>query len=369
MKKGFLSKFLILTLIIIFIVTCGLIGCKKTTTETTAAVEDTAAETTKTDVSEAETTTTAAAKKLTFGYIMPGPDPWYAYARDGFIFAAEKLGVEVSVLNSDYDQQKEQANVEDLITRKVDGINLFSFLPEGCQLAAQKANKADIPMTIEMSALGEGEGTVVSDIEFDWKKFGEMEAEYIAENWPDENVLVICGMMGQGPNDLYLSGVKEKLAELGKNEIVGVHPADYNRQKAMDIMQNMLQSGLEFSVVQVGNEDMAMGVIQVLKDAGKLNNPIKVISNNGSPDGLKSIRDGELSATVSTAPSVGSISAFEALYRFVNGEKVPDKIYAPLFMITKDNVDEAVAWEASDVTLKAVDDMFASLGDYKPIFK
>jgi len=342
MKKSLILKILVLAIVLALAISMAVTGCK---------------------------TASAEKKALKFGYIMPGPDPWYAYARDGFIYAAEKMNIETVVLNSDYDQEKEQSNTEDLITQKVDGINLFSFLPEGCQLAAQKANKAKIPMTIEMSGLGEGPGTVVADIQFDWKKFGEMEAEYIAANWPGENVLIICGLMGQGPNDLYLSGVKDKLAELGKNEVVDVQPADYNRQKAMDIMQNMLQSGKEFSVVQVGNEDMAMGVIQVLKDAGLLNNPIKVISNNGSPDGLKSIKDGELSATVSTSPSVGSVSAFSSLYRYIMKQEVPATIFAPLFMITKENVDSAVAWEVSDSTLAAVDEMFASLGDFKPIFK
>lgn len=309
-----------------------------------------------------------AKKQLKFGYIMPGPDPWYAYARDGFVYAAKKINIDVAVLNSDYDQEKEQSNIEDLITQNVSGINLFSFLAEGCQLAAQKANKAKIPLTIEMSSLGEGPGTVVCDIQFDWKRFGEMEAEYIAENWAGEKVLVICGLMGQGPNDLYLSGLTEKLEELGKNEVVSVQPADYNRQKAMDITQNMLQSGLDFSVIQVGNEDMAMGVIQVLKDEGKLNNPIKVISNNGSPEGLEAIKDGELSATISTSPSVGSVTAFQALYRHLNGEKIPEVIFAPLFLVTKENVDKAVAWEVSDSTLKAVDSMFKDVAGLSPIF-
>ena len=345
MKKSLLL-FLVVILSVLILVSFSFVGCKGK-----AATEETQA------------------KALKFGYIMAGPDPWYAYARDGFVYAAKNIGVDVSVLNSDYDQEKEQSNVEDLITQHVDGINLFSFLPEGCQLAAQKANEAKIPMTIEMSALGEGPGKVVCDIQFDWKKFGEMEAEYIAANWPGEKVLIIPGIMGQGPNDLYLSGVKDKLAELGKNEVVGVHPADYDRQKAMDTMQNMLQSGLEFSVVQVGNEDMAMGVIQVLKDAGKLNNPIKVISNNGSPDGLEAIKAGDLSATVSTSPSVGSVTAFSALYRYIMGEELPEQIFAPLFMVTKENVDKAVAWQVDDSTLAAVDEMFADMGDYEPIFK
>ena len=126
----------------------------------------------------------AAEKQLTFGYIMPGPDPWYGYAKDGFLFAAEKRGVKVIVVNSNYDQEKELANIDDLITQKVDGINLFSFNPDGAQIAAQKANADNIPLTIEMSALAEGPGEIVSDIEFDWAKLGTMMAEYLAETHP-----------------------------------------------------------------------------------------------------------------------------------------------------------------------------------------
>jgi len=287
-------------------------------------------------------------KQLTFGYIMPGSDPWYAYARDGFLLAAQKRGVKVIVLNSDYDQQKELANIEDLITKKVDGINLFSFNPDGAQIAAQKCNVAGIPLTVEMSHIAEGPGKVVCDIEFDWVRLGEMIAEFIAENYPGEKVLEITGLIGQGPIDNLLAGLKRRMQELGKNELIGIHPADYNREKAMNVMQNMLQSGQEFTVVHVANEDMAMGVLQVLKDAGKLNNPIKVISNNGSPEGLEAIKKGELQATVSTSPGVEGVVCFEALYRHVMGEKVPEKIIIPMIWITKDNVDQAVAWKADE---------------------
>jgi len=300
-------------------------------------------------------------KQLTFGYIMPGSDPWYAYARDGFLLAAQKRGVNVIVLNSDYDQQKELANIEDLITKKVDGINLFSFNPDGAQIAAQKCNAAGIPLTVEMSHIAEGPGKVVCDIEFDWVRLGTMIAEFIAEHYPGEKVLEITGLIGQGPIDNFLVGFKSKIQELGKNELIGVHPADYNREKAMNVMQNMLQSGQEFTVVHVGNEDMAMGVIQVLKDAGKLNNPIKVISNNGSPEGLEAIRRGELQATVSTSPGVEGIVCFESLYRYIIGERIPEKIIIPMIWITKDNVEQAVAWKADEKAIELVYQMFEEL--------
>ena len=300
-------------------------------------------------------------KQLTFGYIMPGSDPWYAYARDGFLLAAQKRGVKVIVLNSDYDQQKELANIDDLITKKVDGINLFSFNPDGAQIAAQKCNAAGIPLTVEMSHIAEGPGKVVCDIEFDWVRLGEMIAEFIAANYPGEKVLEITGLIGQGPIDNLLAGLKGKMQELGKNELIGIHPADYNREKAMNVMQNMLQSGQEFTVVHVSNEDMAMGVLQVLKDAGKLNNPIKVISNNGSPEGLEAIKNGELQATVSTSPGVEGVMCFEALYRHVRGEKVPEKIIIPMLWITKENVDQAVAWKADEKAIELVYRTFEEL--------
>jgi ribose transport system substrate-binding protein len=296
--------------------------------------------------------------QLTFGYIMPGPDPWYGYAKDGFVFAAEKNDVKVVVVNSDYDQEKELANIDDLLTQGVDGVNLFSFNPDGAQIAAQKANAVGIPLAIEMSALAPGPGEIVCDIEFDWSNLGVLIAEKIAEMWPGERVLEITGLIGQGPVDLYLAAFQERMEELGKNELVGIHPADYNREKAMNIMQNMLQSGEEFTVVHVGNEDMAMGVIQVLKDAGKLNNPIKVISNNGSPEGLEAIKKGDLAATISTSPGVEGLVCFEALYRHVQGETVPKQVMIPMLPIDQSNVDEAVSWVVDDNAYQLVVDMF-----------
>ena len=304
----------------------------------------------------------AAPKALKFGYIMPGPDPWYGYAKDGFLFAAAKNNVGVVVVNSDYDQQKELANLDDLVTQRVDGIDLFSFNPDGVQIGAQKANQFKIPLLAEMSAIAKGPGKVVCDVEFDWYKLGVVIAETIAKLHPGEKVLEITGLVGQGPVDLYLKGMQARMKELGKNTLVGIQPADYNREKAMNIMQNMLQSGQQFTVVHVGNEDMAMGVLQVLKDAGKLNNPIHVISNNGSPEGLEAIKNGDLEATVSTSPGVEGLVSFEALYRHVQGKKIPAQVMIPMIPIDKTNVASAVAWKVDDNAYAMVRKMFDDLG-------
>ena len=357
-----MKRVLILTLVVAFIMSMLVfgIGCKKAAEEVTEEEEviEEAEEVTEEVIEEALEETT---KELRFVYIMPGGDPWYIYAKDGFIFAASENEVKVIEVNSDYDQEKELANIDDLIIQEVDGINIFSFNPDGAQIAAQKANEAGIPLTVEMSAIADGPGEVVCDIEFDWTRLGEMHAEYLAEAHPGEKVLEITGIIGQGPIDMMLEGLQRKMEELGENELIGIHPADYNREKAMDTMQNMLQSGEEFTVVHVANEDMALGVIQVLKDAGKLNNPISVISNNGSPEGLIAVASGDLEYTISTSPGVEGLCCFEALYRHVIGKSIPKQFMIPMLPINKDNIDEAVSWEVDKVAYELVKKEFDNM--------
>ena len=79
-----------------------------------------------------------AGKKLTYGYITPGPDTWYKRDVDGFKLAADKYGVELIVLNSDYDVQKELANIDSMITQGVDGLSMFSFNENGARIAAER---------------------------------------------------------------------------------------------------------------------------------------------------------------------------------------------------------------------------------------
>ena len=57
----------------------------------------------------------AAAGPKTYGYVTPGPDTWYKKDVDGFVYAAQKAGAKVIVLNSNYDPEKEIANIDSLI--------------------------------------------------------------------------------------------------------------------------------------------------------------------------------------------------------------------------------------------------------------
>ncbi len=292
-----------------------------------------------------------AAKKLVYGYISPGPDTWYKRDVDGFKYGCDKYGVDLIVLNSDYDVQKELANIDSMITQGVDGLSMFSFNENGARIAAEKCKKAGIPVVVTDSAgaiLKQGV-EVVAAIDFDWTLAGEMTMKWLAQNRPGARWVNITGNFTSLPM-IYLNESMEKWSkELGLT-LVDTREAKFDPNLAMNIAQDLVQSGLEFDTIYVADEDMGAAVIRMLTDKKLINNPYWVLSENGSPAGVQPLQNGTLKYTISMSPTFEGVLAFLALHRYVLGadKTVNQQIMIPIYGITKDNVGDIIPWETSD---------------------
>ena len=314
----------------------------------------------------------ASKKDLTFGYITPGPDTWYKRDVDGFVLGAKMLGVKTVVLNSDYDVQKEVSNIESLITQGVDGMAIFSFNQQGAIVAAKKCKDANIPLvTIDNcgQALNAG-NEIVAAIDFDWKAMGKTYADYMAEKYPGKKVALITGLLEHLPVQLITGAMKERMKELGKNEIVAVRDGKYNPTVAVNQAQDLVQSGVKFDILWVMNEDMAAAVIRYLKNQGILDQ-YTVIAQNGSPVGIPLVQNGELNYTISSSPGWEGLVGFLALYRYASGDAHDSRqqIMLPVIPIAKGTVldkAQAVPWEYDPVWIKLTKQYFPSLGAYLP---
>jgi len=314
----------------------------------------------------------AAKKDLTFGYITPGPDTWYKRDVDGFVLAANMLGVKTVVLNSDYDVQKEVSNIESLITQGVNGMAIFSFNPQGAITAAKKCKAASIPLvTVDNcgQALNSG-NDIVAAIDFDWKAMGNNYAEYMAQNYPGKKVALITGLLEHLPVQMVCRAMKERMKELGKNEIVAVRDGKYNPPVAVNQAQDLVQSGLKFDILWIMNEDMAAAVIRYLKNQGILDQYI-VIAQNGSPVGIPLVKSGELNYTISSSPGWEGMVALLALYQYVSGDSktINQQIMLPVIPVTKDtglDKTQVVPWEYDPVWIQLTKQYFPKLGAYLP---
>ena len=314
----------------------------------------------------------AAKKDLTFGYITPGPDTWYKRDVDGFVLAAKLLGIKTVVLNSDYDVQKELSNIESLITQGVDGMAIFSFNQQGATIAAKKCKEAGIPL-VTVDNCGQALNTgndIVAAIDFDWKAMGNNYAEYMAQKYPGKKVALITGLLEHLPVQMITGAMKERMKELGKNEIVAIRDGKYNPPVAVNQAQDLVQSGVKFDILWIMNEDMAAAVIRYLKNQGLLDQYI-VIAQNGSPAGIPLVQSGELNYTISSSPGWEGMVALLALNQHVSGDSkdLNQQIMLPVIPVTKETIldkTQVVPWEYDPVWISLTKQYFPKLGAYLP---
>ena len=304
-------------------------------------------------------------KKLVYGYVTPGPDTWFKKDVEGFQYAAKLAGAEVIVVNSDKDANKEIANIESLILRGVDGMCMFTFNESGANIAAKKCAEAGIPLVVTDNAgqVLKQDHDIVACIDFDWEAMGNTWAEYIAENYPGEDIAMVTGDWEHIPVKMYLSTFEPRVKALGKNKIVAIRDGKYTPSIAMSQAENLIESGVKFSVLFVGNEDMAASIIRMLKSRKLLNNPVKVISENGSPAGIPLVKDGSLKYTISSSPGWEGMVSFLALHEHVTGKskELNQQIMLPITPVTADTIDDktkVVPWEVDPVWLDLTKEYF-----------
>ncbi len=296
-------------------------------------------------------------EQLTFGYISPGPDTWYKRDVEGFQFAAQKYGVKVVELNSQYDQQKEIDNIQNLVGQGVDGISMFSFNQQGAILAAEAGQKAGIPvvLTDDVGAAIAAGAKVAAAVDFDWCGMGEHYAEYMAEKWPGENFAILAGNYEATPTKLLDECMLKKAEELGKNKNVFMQPTMYNVETAVNLAQDLIASGTEFGILFVMDDDMGAAVAELLKSKG-LADKVHLMTQNGSDVGLDMLRNGSLAYTISSSPGWEGSVAFLALYAAAKGKLPADgnkQIELPVVPIdANSDLDDqmvVVPWAPSDV--------------------
>jgi ribose transport system substrate-binding protein len=291
--------------------------------------------------------------KLTIAYIVPGVNnEYYKYAADGVKLAGKVKGIKILDYSSEFQAEKELANIEDAITQKVNGIVLFSVSASAIDAAVVKANDAKIPIFMVYGYSEKNKDRFVGSIQSDGMRSGGLMGKWVAENVQDGEVACIAGTLGRGDAEAYRDGFFNAALKNTKLVNVGTFPGDWDTQKAFTVMQDIITGHPNLKACFVQNEGMSVGAIKALKAAGKLGQ-VKLVSQNGSPDGETMIKAGELTATVGWSCSQESILALHMLVDHINGKTVPKLTLTPMKVISKDNLKEIAPWVSTEATVEA----------------
>lgn len=261
-------------------------------------------------------------------------NPFFVNMKDGAEKEAEKLGYDLVVLDSQNDPAKERANVEDLVQLGVVALLINPTDSDAVVKTVEVANKSNIPViTLDRQANG---GKITSHIASDNIKGGEMAAEYVLDKFKDEkgpiNVVEIQGIPGASATRDRGEGFHNIMDKNNKFNFVSIQAADFDRQKGLQVMENIIQANPNIQVVFAHNDEMALGAVKAIKASG-IN--ALVIGFDGNDDAKDSIDANEMTATIAQQPDLIGALGVELANKIYKGESIKDKIAADLKVYTK----------------------------------
>ncbi len=261
-------------------------------------------------------------------------NPFFVNMKDGAEKEAEKLGYDLVVLDSQNDPAKERANVEDLVQLGVIALLINPTDSDAVVKTVEVANKSNIPViTLDRQANG---GKITSHIASDNIKGGEIAAEYVLDKFKDEkgpiNVVEIQGIPGASATRDRGEGFHNIMDKNDKFNFISIQAADFDRQKGLQVMENIIQANPNIQVVFAHNDEMALGAVKAIKASG-IN--ALVIGFDGNDDAKDSIDANEMTATIAQQPDLIGALGVELANKIYNGESIKDKIAADLKVYTK----------------------------------
>lgn len=322
------------------------IGAASTDTATSAPSQG--AVDTPTTAAAQPTTSSATGKKIRVAYLVPTLDSaFFTTLGQGAQKAADDFGVELTFVGANLDVATQVKQVEDFLQKGVDVLVIQAADSAGIVAAVNAAEKAGVPVVTTGDKPDAGK--VTTHIGFDNVESGVIGADFIGGQLKGKgNVVELIGRLGTSSGREKSQGLKQGLSKFPDMKIVSSQPAEFSREKAVTVMENIIQAQPQIDAVYAANDDMALGALQALKAAGR-DKGVVIMGNDGIDDAIAAIKRGEMAATNATPPYRQGYMGVQIAYRIATKQPVPALLKETNQLITKDNIGQA------DIIMKGVD--------------
>lgn len=271
-------------------------------------------------------------------------NPYYWRMGEGAKRAAEELGIELSFLSAEFngDIEGQIAVVETELVKSPDAIVLVPMNGTALIPKVLEANTLGIPVITADTRVDEGPAQVETFVGLDEYQSQAGIARWVAEELGGEGQIAILeGFRGSSTAELRLNGMNDVFAEYDGIEVVASIAADWDQEKGLRAAEDILQAHPEVDAIIGSNDLMALGAVQAVKSAGRLDE-VLIVGNDAIPSALSSLRSGELDATIDGNTDLVGYEAVMAAWRHVTeGEDLEDWIVVDSSVMTAEDVTDA----------------------------
>jgi ribose transport system substrate-binding protein len=274
---------------------------------------------------------------VSLGFVNGADTEFHTCLQKALEQTAKSEGAKVYTANSHQNSGTELSNIEDMISRNVSVLIVQTVNVDALKGDIAKAKASNIPLyltSVATSDVNDILGAAVVDL----GKVGALDAGWVAKDagGKDVQVGVIAGAPGAA-SDLLVGGFTKALP--GNAEVVANQPGMFNAAKAQDVAENMIQAHPDLDYAFVANEEMGFAARKAFDAAGAKN--VKIVTVNGTDEGLAAVKDGRFSATVSNSAMTIGQTAVKNAIGLLDKKKVDKIANIPLLLVTKDNLSKA----------------------------
>ena len=271
-------------------------------------------------------------------------NPWFVFLGESAAAKAKELGYEAKIFDSQNNTALESDHFDNAL---VSGFQAILFNPtdaDGSVANVKKAKDAGVPvfcMDREINSPDAATSQILSDSYSGSVAVGKYFTQQLNKTG---NYVEILGLVGDNNTWARSKGFHSVVDNYPNLKMVAQQSADFDRNKALEVMESILQAHPNIDGVFCGNDAMAMGVYQALAGAGKANK-VKVFGFDGVDDVITAIQSGKVSATGMQFPKVMAEKAAVFADEYLKGKRdFAPKIPVAVELVTKENIGDYAAY-------------------------
>ena len=288
--------------------------------------------------------TTGGAQDVSMAFIVKDmTNPYYWRMGEGAVRAAEELGIELSYVSAEFNGDIEgQIGVfESEMVKGHDAIVLVPMNGTALIPKIMEANAAGIPVITADTRVDDGPAKVETFVGLDEQNSFAGMAQWVVDQLGGSGkVAILEGFRGSSTAELRLMGMMDVFDANEGIEVVASIAADWDTEKGLKASEDILQAHPDVDAIIGSNDLMALGAVQAVKGAGKLDDII-IVGDDAIPSALAALRSGELNATIDGNTDLVGYEAIQAAFRHVTqGEDLDEWIVVDSSIMTADDVTQ-----------------------------
>jgi galactofuranose transport system substrate-binding protein len=272
-------------------------------------------------------------KKIKLGFAQIGAESeWRTANTKSIKEAADAAGIDLKFSDAQQKQENQIKAIRSYIAQKVDVIAFSPVVETGWEPVLREAKAAHIPVILTDRAVNVKDDTLwVTFMGSDFVEEGRRAAKWLTDKTKDNkgpiNIVELQGTVGSAPAIDRKKGFEEGIKSDPKFKIIRSQTGDFTRAKGKEVMEAFLKAeGKKINVLFAHNDDMAIGAIQAIEEAGmKPGKDILIVSIDGVKGAFEAMMAGKLNVSVECSPLLGP-QLMSAVKDLVAGKTLPKRI-------------------------------------------